>query len=166
MTGGASTAQPAGVAAGADPAKIVERALRWALDHLGSADYPGLCYAFCEDAYELGAQIILDGQGTTAREAADAYGVQAQSPAPRGSYVFYDCAGPVEGVARNWGHMGLSLGDGRIVHAWGIVRVDEIRAVEALEPPPGWSRPRYLGWAPVERILVGMQARNDQIQNT
>ncbi len=65
--------------------KIVEGALRWALDHLGSQDYPGLCYAFCEDAYELGAAIELDGQGTTAKDAAEAYHPTLEGIPPRGS---------------------------------------------------------------------------------
>lgn len=137
---------------------IIDSALRWALDHLGSTDYPGLCYAFCEDAYELGAKIILDGQGTTAKEAAEAYATQTGGIPPRGSYVFYDCWTVIKDQYRNWGHMGLALGDGRVVHSWyGQVRVDDFRAIEAFPQPNGWPSPVYTGWTPPERVFVGMK---------
>lgn len=143
---------------------IITGALLWAENHLGSKDYPGKCYAFCEDAYELGGQIILDGQGCTAKEAAEAYlarmaAVDTTAPAnpPAGAYVFYDCAGPLNGEFKDWGHMGLSLGDGRVIHAWDTVRIEDLHAVEQLTPPPGWSPPIYTGWASPEVILVGMR---------
>lgn len=147
-----------------ETATIITGALDWALAHLGSKEYPGKCYAFCEDAYELGGQITLDGQGCTAKEAAGAYlarmsaaGLAFDGAPLRGAYVFYDCAGPLNGEIRDWGHMGLSLGDGRVIHAWDTVRIDELRALEQLAPPPGWSPPGYTGWAAPEVILVGMQ---------
>ena len=148
----------------ANTATIITSALLWAQDHLGSKDYQGKCYAFCEDAYELGGKIILDGQGCTAKEAAQAYLARmsasvsaAESVPPVGAYVFYDCAGPLNGVFKDWGHMGLSLGDGRVIHAWDTVRTDDLHAVEQLAPPPGWSRPHYTGWASPEVVLVGVR---------
>ncbi len=135
-------------------APLVEGAVRWALARLGDAGFRGRCYAFLEDAYEHGNGLVLDGQGRSAREAADAYGCRKDGPPPRGAYVFFDCLCEVDGERRNWGHMGLSLGDGRIVHAWDVVRVERLEEVEQLDVPPGWTRPAYLGWAPVERILV------------
>jgi hypothetical protein len=141
---------------------IVDGALAWALEHLGSMGYLGKCYAFCEDAYELGGNITLDGQGCTAKEAAQVYlarmtqaRIAFEGVPPRGAYVFYDCSGPLGGQDRNWGHMGLSLGDGRVVHAWDRVRVDDLHAVEQLQPPPGWTLPHYTGWAAPEVILHG-----------
>jgi hypothetical protein len=136
------------------PHELVEGAVQWALTRLGEARYRGLCYLFVEDAYEHGNGVILDGQGRTAHEAAVAYACRKAGPPPRGSYVFFDAVCELEGELKNWGHMGLSLGDGRIVHAWDVVRVDAIEAVERLEVPPTWTRPAYLGWTPVERILV------------
>lgn len=139
-------------------------AASWALKQLGSNKYPGLCYAFCEDAYELGGSITLDGQGRTAKEAADYYlphaGADPSVCPPLGSYVFFDCFGELMGEHKNWGHMGLSLGDGRMVHSWaGMVRLDEISAVPALLTLPGWTQPVYTGWCPPELILVGMQEK-------
>ncbi|MGO4836807.1 2-dehydro-3-deoxygalactonokinase [Rhizobiaceae sp. 2RAB30] len=55
----------------------------------------------------------------------------------------------------NYGHVGLHIGNGLVVHAWDVVRVDHYAAVEKLEAADGWTQPRYLGWVPVERILHG-----------
>jgi hypothetical protein len=53
----------------------------------------------------------------------------------------------------------LALGDGRVIHAWGIVRVDNIADMEKLDDTPDWTSPRYLGWAPAEQILIGMKVK-------
>ena len=70
------------------------------------------------------------------------------APPPAGAFVFYACGGPVDGTHRDWGHVGLALGDGRVVHAWDEVRVDDARDVEDLRPAAGWTAPRLIGWAP------------------
>jgi len=74
---------------------------------------------------------------------------------PRGAFVFYDCIGTIDGVTKNWGHVGLSCRDGQVIHAWDEVREDAYLAVEQLEAAPGWTAPRYLGWVGVDRILQG-----------
>lgn len=132
--------------------------MHWALARLDDEQYRGVCYGFLEDAYEYGNDIELDGQGTTAFEAAEAYGCRKDGPPPRGAYVFFDTVCEVNGELARWGHIGLSLGDGRVVHAWDVVRVDSIEAVERLVVPPTWTAPTYLGWAPVEQILVNARA--------
>ncbi len=50
-----------------------EGAIQWAVSMLDVTDYAYRCYLFVEDAYELGNNIVLDGQGTSAAEAAEAY---------------------------------------------------------------------------------------------
>jgi cell wall-associated NlpC family hydrolase len=132
----------------------IEAAIAWANDHLGSTEYKFLCYGFLEDAYEKANGILLDGKGTNACEAASAYGVRAGDPT-RGSYVFFHCRGSIDGVEKDYGHIGLALGDGRVIHAWDQVRIDEIPQIEQLEPAPGWTQPAYLGWAPADQILTG-----------
>lgn len=138
--------------------KYIEGAIQWALKMQGSEEYRFLCYGFLEDAYELGNGIILDGKGSSAKEAADAYGCQEGSP-PRGSYVFFDCTGPIRGETKNWGHIGLALGDGRIIHSWQIVRINTLAEIEDLDGGPEWTSPRYIGWAPAEQILIGMKVK-------
>lgn len=138
----------------ASPARIADLAVAWAMSRLGDRTYTGKCYGFIEDAIEYGNGIVLDGQGSTATEAADAYHPTTTGTPPRGAYVFYDCTGPLHGATRNWGHMGLSLGDGRVIHAWDTVRIDDLHGIEQLTPRPGWTRPAYRGWVPIERVLV------------
>ena len=80
-----------------EPSVYAEGAITWAVDKLGITDYAFLCYLFVEDAYELGNSIVLDGQGSTAKEAADAYCAREhRGVPPRGAYVFYDCLGTIE----------------------------------------------------------------------
>ena len=52
----------------------------------------------------------------------------------------------------NWGHCGVSLGDGEVIHAWDIVRIDDYRAIENLTSLTG-NHPKYLGWVALERVL-------------
>ncbi len=136
-------------------------ALNWAEMHLGSRAYGLRCLAFVEDAYEQANQIELFG-GSSARESALEYDAAAHThlPPPAGAFVFYACAGLVDGIERDWGHVGLSDGTGRVIHAWDQVRWDAVLAVQDLAPAPTWSAPRYVGWAPVERVLQGWRARH------
>lgn len=133
----------------------VENAVKWALETLGSEEYRFRCLAFVEEAYEKGNGIEIFG-GSTAMESAVEYGVGTDSAIPpRGVFVFYDCSGPIEGEIRNWGHVGLSLGEGKVVHAWDRVRSDHFLEVEKLAGAPGWTSPRCIGWVPVDRIMKG-----------
>lgn len=139
--------------------KLIERAVWWALAHTGSKDYAFKCYTFVEDAYELGGRIRLDGKGTTAKEAADAYGARENTGTPpRGAYVCYECTGTIDGEEKDWGHIGLSLGRGQVIHAWNVVRADDYQEIEDLSAP-GWTNPKYIGWVPVDQILEGMKPK-------
>ena len=138
----------------------VDRAIRWAMEMLDSTEYQTLCLKFVEDAYEISNDIELDGC-STAKESADACNAQENvGVPPKGAYVFYACWGTIEGKRRNWGHVGLSMGDGRVIHAWDKVRVDQYLAIQNLEAGPGWTRPEYIGWAPVSVVLEGMVAHS------
>ncbi|KAB8141864.1 NlpC/P60 family protein [Chloroflexia bacterium SDU3-3] len=138
---------------------IIDRALAWAEARLGDPSYAGRCLGFVEDCFERGNSIEVFGY-SSAQEAADAYGAQpGGQPAPRGALVFYACQGLVGGDLRRWGHVGIALGDGRVLHAWDVVRVDHERAIEQLAPPPTWTSPAYIGWVPAERLLAGCVPR-------
>lgn len=140
-------------------ATLVENAIRWARAQIGSAAYPFRCLAFVEDAYEIANDIEIFG-GSTAKESADSYRLTADGLPPAGAFVFYDCFGTLFDSYQNWGHVGLSLGDGRVIHAWDQVRIDGCRAVETLAGAPGWTSPRYLGWAGADQILRGHRRRD------
>ncbi len=139
--------------------EIAERAIRWAMPLVGKSGYAGRCLAFVEDAIEQANSLEIFG-GDCAAESADIYEAgNADASPPRGALVFYDWEGPLHGKVRNWGHVGLALEDGKILHAWDRVRIDDCRAVEKLPVPPDSSPLRYRGWAPLERVLLGMQRR-------
>ena len=65
---------------------------------------------------------------------------------------WYDCLCPSENGPVNWGHCGISFGDGRVIHAWDMVRVDDYLAIEKLTALTG-DHPKYLGWVALERVL-------------
>jgi cell wall-associated NlpC family hydrolase len=143
-----------------DEVAAARAATRWALDRLGDRSYGDRCLAFVEDAIERANGIEIFG-GSSARESAEQYGPRPlpEQPVVAGSLVFYACEGPVDGVWRDWGHVGMALGDGRVVHAWDEVRIDRAEDVETLRPRTGWSRPRLVGWVPLSRVLDGHRSR-------
>jgi hypothetical protein len=133
----------------------IVNAIRWAQEHLGATEYAGRCLAFVEDAYEQSNHVEIFG-GSSAQESADEYeAAQNQGEPPIGSFVFYACAGPVGDEIMNWGHVGLCLGEGKVIHALDTVRIDHYLDVQDLTPAPGWTRPQFIGWTPIERIFVG-----------
>jgi len=133
--------------------RYVTQAIQWAAGRLGSTDYSLKCLAFVEDAYEIPNGIVLDGYGS-AGEAAGGYGaIENTGRPPRGALVFYECHGTIGEEYHNWGHVGIALGDGTIIHAWGTVRIDDYLAVEGLPPAEGWTAPRYVGWCSAETII-------------
>ena len=140
-----------------DESAMARAATRWAVDRTGDRSYAGRCLAFVEDAIERANDIEIFG-GSTAHESAERYSPDpyaADVPPPAGSLVFYACEGPSDGAWRDWGHVGIALGDGRVAHAWDEVRVDEATHVEALSPVPGWTPARLIGWVPLARVLEG-----------
>ncbi len=134
-------------------------AIRWAQEHLGATEYVGRCLSFVEDAYEQSNHVEIFG-GSSAQESADEYGAaQNRGEPPIGSFVFYACSGPVRGEIKHWGHVGLCIGEGKVIHAWDTVRIDDYLDVQNLPPAPGWTPPQFIGWAPIERIFVGYRRR-------
>ncbi|HPF08533.1 MAG: NlpC/P60 family protein [Candidatus Cloacimonetes bacterium] len=137
------------------PLHYISNAITWAKSKLGSTDYRGKCLAFTEDAYEQSNDLEIFG-GDSAQESADIYEAgNKELPPPLGAFVFFSCKGEVEGKIMNWGHVGIAIENGEIIHAWDKVRIDSLEAMVELVPPPGWSKLEYLGWSPVERIFQG-----------
>ena len=107
---------------------------------------------FIEDALEISNHIVIFG-GDSAKESCELYKDALRGGVPeRGAFVFYDCLCPGENGPVNWGHCGVSLGDGRVIHAWDTVRVDDYLAIEKLTALTG-DHPEYLGWVALERVL-------------
>jgi len=132
--------------------ELTDHMIRWAESRQGHREYAGWCLSFIEDALEKSNGIEIFG-GDSAKASALLYADgMCQGKPERGAFVFYDCIcrgpdGPV-----NWGHCGICLGDGKVIHAWDVVRIDDYREIEAMTALSG-DRPRYIGWIPVERVL-------------
>ena len=134
---------------------IKQNAIAWALAHEGKAEYITWCLSFIEDAVEQSNGIELFG-GDCAKESAQFYadGMRSGKPEP-GAFVFYDCRGVTPtGEVHDWGHCWLCIGEGKVIHAWDKIRVDDYIALEQLSPASGWTPPKYIGWVPLERVLA------------
>ncbi|MBR2676163.1 MAG: hypothetical protein IKE28_04555 [Solobacterium sp.] len=132
--------------------KRTENMICWAVSQLGSTTYAGWCLSFVEDALELSNKIEIFG-GDSAKESCEMYKDALQGGTPeRGAFVFYDCLCPSENGPVNWGHCGISLGAGSVIHAWDIVRIDDYLEIETLTALTG-DHPKYLGCVPLQRVL-------------
>ena len=132
--------------------EMIENMIAWAQSRLGETRYAGWCLDFIEDALEIGNGIEIFG-GDSAKASCELYAdALRDGPPPRGAFAFYDCLCPSDVGPVNWGHCGIGLGGGRVIHAWGSVRIDDYRQIERMTALSG-DHPRYIGWVPVERVL-------------
>ena len=134
-------------------ADMIENMIAWAEGRLGETRYAGWCLSFIEDALEISNRIEIFG-GDSAKESAEMYADALREGVPeRGAFVFYDCLCLSDEGLVNWGHCGIGLGDGTVIHAWDRVRVDGYLDIEHMTARSG-DHPRYIGWVPVERVLA------------
>ncbi len=137
----------------------IENAINWAKGKIGLYEYPFKCLAFVEDAYEESNNIEIFG-GSSAKESAEKYEAFKNTGfPPLGAFVFFDASGTLFGEYKNYGHVGLHIGNGDLIHAWDKIRVDNYLKIEELLPAPGWTSPGFLGWSPVERIFLGYRKK-------
>ena len=135
-----------------DENTMIENVIRWAEGKLGKTKYAGWCLSFIEDALEKPNGIEVFG-GDSAKESAVLYAdAMRQGEPERGAFVFYDCLCPGEDGPVNWGHCGIGLGDGKVIHAWDKVRIDDYQEIETMTARTG-DHPHYIGWVPVARVL-------------
>jgi len=132
---------------------IIDNMIEWAKERLGRQEYIGWCLSFIEDALEESNEIEIFG-GDSAKESSEMYFDAIETSEPvRGAFVFYDCLCPSEDGPVNWGHCGICLGDGKVIHAWDRIREDDYRKIEELTAVTG-DHPKYIGWVPVQRVLA------------
>ncbi len=131
---------------------LTDNMIAWAENMLGSAKYTGWCLYFIEDALEKSNGLEIFG-GDCARASCALYSDALKGGVPeKGAFVFYDCLCPGENGPVNWGHCGICIGDGQVIHAWDKVRTDGYLEIEQLTALSG-DRPVYTGWVPLERVL-------------
>lgn len=132
---------------------LIKNMIAWAESNLGNHNYAGWCLSFIEDAIEISNDIEIFG-GDSAKESFEMYKDAALDGLPeKGAFLFYDCLCLSEDGLEDWGHCGISLGDGKVIHAWDEVRIDDYMEIEKLTSLAG-THPKYLGWIPLERVLA------------
>jgi len=132
---------------------IIDNMIRWAQSREGDRRYAGWCLSFIEDALEQSNDIEIFG-GDSAKESSEMYADALRTGEPeKGAFVFYDCLCPSEDGDVNWGHCGICLGEGKVIHAWDVVRTDDYTDIEKLTALTG-DHPRFIGWVPVSRVLA------------
>ena len=139
----------------------MDNMISWAMDHLNDERYAGWCLSFIEDALEISNDIEIFG-GDSAKESSEMYSDALRKGAPeKGAFVFYDCLCWNEDELVNWGHCGIALENGQVIHAWDKVRIDDYLHIEKLTALTG-DHPRYIGLVPVERVLVEKNHNTNQ----
>ena len=116
-----------------------EAAVSWAKERLGRGDWSGLCMRFVANAF---MQKEHEPAGYNAIDGAKEFYRFDQEPngwlkAPKGALIFFDKEG-----TNDYGHVGIYLDNGSIIHAYGTVRVNTVEEV-IVKPDVG----RYLGWS-------------------
>jgi hypothetical protein len=114
-----------------------ERAIAWAQSMLGSPEYNGFCLRFVAFAYA--AKKFARTATLAANELGPREGDKPARNAPRGALLWFTWGDANKG--RNLGHVGISLGDGRMIDALDAVRIDTIDGSR-------WWRSHYRGWTP------------------
>ena len=131
---------------------LMRNMIDWAESMLGCKDYANWNFSFMKDAFEISNDSKLF-TGDSVQESCRLYQDALQSGMPeKGAFVFYDFLRLIGCRPVNWGHCGISLGDGKIIHAWDEVRIDDYRQVESFYDASG-DHPVYIGWVPFSRVL-------------
>lgn len=120
------------------------RAIEWALAQQGRTDYNGWCLRFVAHAFGQTTSFKTATIGANALGPRD--GRKSSLLAPIGSLVWFHWVDPRDGV--NYGHVGISLGDGRMVNALDTVRIEQIEGSK-------YWRSRYRGWTPAPASWPG-----------
>jgi hypothetical protein len=142
---GGGTPKPlVGVGSAAEDGGRAERAIAWAMEQIGKESYNGLGLRFAADAYggtrfPRSATILANLLGP--RE-----GDRPAGAAPFGALMWFTAGDADRG--RNDGHVGISLGDGRMISAQRKVQVDEVDSSR-------WWHTRYRGWTPAPEQWAG-----------
>lgn len=132
-----------------------DRAIVWAQKQIGSDQWKGMCYSFVHQAFKQGAGLSDDKLppagwfGTQlgyAVDVANHFRAQGQLKVdgvpPRGAVVFYGSNMTVDDKIYEAGHAAISLGDGKIIHAFGKVQI----SANYLDLPGSNAAAAYIGY--------------------
>ena len=130
-----------------------ERAIEWATSQIGARQYDGWCLRFVAHAF---AQEKVPATATLAAiEYGPRDGTKSFLDAPRGALLWFAWGDPDKG--NNVGHVGISLGDGTMIHA-----LDSVRVVR-IEGSKFWHT-RYRGWTHAPETWLGRPGPPPQLE--
>lgn len=131
----------------ADFGSWAEATISWAEARVGSYEWydeeekQGYCLRFVANAFrQQGPE--PEGDWNSAWEASRELELRHEQPrlAPRGALIFFEST-----KDNPFGHVGIHLGDEKIIHTYGKVRIDTIKDVPNLDS--GTLIGPYMGWA-------------------
>ena len=140
--------------------ECIEEAIKWAEGQdQNSLRWNDLCLKFVSEAYGTGESINPKTTGwqwpndAIAKLGDSFYQANECCNPPRGSLIFFSVTGENE----IYGHIGIYLGNGKVVHAYGTPRVDNLAGGDGVEQLSTIGS--YLGWAyPPEDWLIPVTA--------
>lgn len=108
---------------------------------VGSKDYEYWCARTVAQAWGQSHSGYEDAHAQWQAAVAQGIAHPGDHAPPRGALVFYDWTGSVGGVTDNYGHVAISLGDGRIISTSvdgrvGITTLDHFANYDGWTPPP------------------------------
>ena len=113
-------------------------AAEWARNAVGNTEYHFRCPEFIRDAFHYGSGYSYWKVDGNAKTLADRWLVSSSDTnIPIGGLVFYDYFAELDGEYRDWGHVGIYIGDGNVVSALSKVTLHNIYDL---------SNCKYLGW--------------------
>jgi len=130
-----------------------EQAIEWGEKRKDWNDWNGLCMRFVVDAFAQkdGLPAGLNADGWAKKLYRFNQGPEGWLQAPKGAVIFFDSdKEPVNGKLNTHGHVGIYLGEGKLIHAYGKVNettIDEAIAKAGVGKYIGWSYPPE-SWRP------------------
>jgi len=116
----------------------ISEAIKWAKDKTGSIEYPYYCLRFVQRSYSYGAKANIVNHAKAKISAIALEANKNNGIPPRGAFVFYEWT---SAKCPDCGHVGLSLGDGNIIHAYGENPVNEAQYTKIGLKYIGWAYP-------------------------
>ena len=124
----------------------IEAALEWASEYmLGRTTFDDgdsvhyWCTRFVRDAFYEGGLPYRDLRNAKTWANMWTTSNNLSEIPPRGALTFYDYWATLDGVYDNYGHVAISLGDGRVVHAVSSVKIENYNL-------SNYSNLEYIGW--------------------
>lgn len=116
----------------------IEKAIAWSESKIGTGGYEIRCLSFVLNAYRDGANTNIKRYDDAKTAAIALEASKNSGNPPRGTFVFYEWTDP---TCPDCGHVGLSLGDGNIIHAYGYNPIKKSQYTEISLTYIGWAYP-------------------------